>query len=85
MQIGKSYFKLHFLVILWGFTAILGLLIQLNFIELVFYRTLISTLALLLIVKLSHDGFKVDKWVVLKLLLTGVTILWGSPLFKCFG
>ena len=74
MQIGKSYFKLHFLVILWGFTAILGLLIQLNFIELVFYRTLISTLALLLIVKLSHDGFKVDKWVVLKLLLTGVTI-----------
>lgn len=34
---------LHLIVIIWGFTAILGLLISLPAIELVFYRTLIAS------------------------------------------
>lgn len=34
---------LHFIVVIWGFTAILGLLISLPAIELVFYRTLIAS------------------------------------------
>lgn len=71
MQIGKSYFQLHFVVILWGFTAILGLLIELNFIELVFYRTLISTIALIIIVLLNNESFRVGKYEMLKLILTG--------------
>ncbi|MHA7131686.1 DMT family transporter [Algoriphagus namhaensis] len=40
----KDYLMLHFIVLIWGFTAILGLLISLPAIELVFYRTLIATL-----------------------------------------
>lgn len=40
----KDYLMLHFIVLIWGFTAILGLLISLPSIELVFYRTLIATL-----------------------------------------
>lgn len=35
----KDYFKLHFIVFIWGFTAILGKLIEIPSIELVFYRT----------------------------------------------
>ncbi len=35
----KDYFKLHFIVFIWGFTAILGKLIDIPSIELVFYRT----------------------------------------------
>lgn len=39
----KDYLMLHLIVIIWGFTAILGLLISLPAIELVFYRTLIAS------------------------------------------
>lgn len=43
----KDYLKLHFIVLIWGFTAILGVLISLPPIETVFYRTLITSAALL--------------------------------------
>jgi drug/metabolite transporter (DMT)-like permease len=42
----KDYLRLHFIVFLWGFTAILGKLISLPPVELVFYRTLIATVGL---------------------------------------
>lgn len=74
MQIGRSYFKLHFLVILWGFTAILGLLIQQQFSELVFYRTLFSTLALAIILQVSKRGFELPGAEIVKLLITGASI-----------
>lgn len=38
----KDYLMLHLIVLIWGFTAILGLMISLPAIELVFYRTLIA-------------------------------------------
>ncbi len=40
----KDYLMLHFIVLIWGFTAILGLLISLKALELVFYRTLIASI-----------------------------------------
>lgn len=39
----KDYLMLHLIVLIWGFTAILGLLISLPALELVFYRTLIAS------------------------------------------
>lgn len=42
----KDYLMLHFIVLIWGITAILGLLISLPAIELVFYRTLIASLGI---------------------------------------
>jgi len=74
MQFNKSYFKLHFLVLLWGFTAIIGLVIKLSFIEVVFYRTLFSFLALAIILQISRIGFYIHPREALKLLLTGVAI-----------
>ncbi|MCH7408910.1 DMT family transporter [Belliella sp. DSM 111904] len=41
-DIVKDYLMLHFIVLIWGFTAILGLLITLPSVEIVFYRTLIA-------------------------------------------
>lgn len=38
----KDLLELHFLVLLWGFTAVLGLLIEIPPVEIVFYRTFIS-------------------------------------------
>ncbi len=78
MQFNKSYFKLHFLVVLWGFTAIIGLVIKLSFIEVVFYRTLFSFLALAIILQISRIGFYIHPREALKLLLTGgaISIHW---------
>ncbi|WP_215223225.1 DMT family transporter [Echinicola shivajiensis] len=39
----KDYVMLHFIVLIWGFTAILGLLISIPAVEIVFYRTLMAT------------------------------------------
>ncbi|MEM9325589.1 MAG: DMT family transporter [Bacteroidota bacterium] len=47
----RDYWHLHFIVLLWGFTAIFGVLISLPPVEMVFFRTLMAAglLALLLI------------------------------------
>lgn len=74
MQFDKSYFKLHFLVVLWGFTAILGLLIKLSYMEVVFYRTLFSFIALAAILQFSKIGFAQQPREIFKLMLTGVII-----------
>jgi drug/metabolite transporter (DMT)-like permease len=81
MQFNKSYFKLHFLVILWGFTAILGLMIKLSFIEVVFYRTLFAFLALAIILQITRIGFYIHPREAVKLLLTGVVISFHWLLF----
>jgi drug/metabolite transporter (DMT)-like permease len=45
----KAWFQIHFCVLLWGFTAIIGKLITLPALALVWWRMLLVTLALLLI------------------------------------
>ncbi len=45
----KDYLMLHFIVLIWGFTAILGLLISLEALELVFYRTLLASIGVAII------------------------------------
>ena len=42
----KDYLKLHFIVLLWGFTAILGKLLTVPPVELVFWRTLLAAAGL---------------------------------------
>lgn len=48
----RDYVKLHFVVILWGFTAILGELIQLESPVLVFYRVGLAGIILAILIKL---------------------------------
>ncbi|MDH5397573.1 MAG: DMT family transporter [Cyclobacteriaceae bacterium] len=56
----KDNLKLHFLVLIWGFTAILGKLISIPSVEIVFYRTLLSAigLGLLLVWKRHRFGLR---------------------------
>ncbi len=43
----KPYLKLHFIIFIWGFTAVLGALIQLNYLVLTWYRMGLASLFLL--------------------------------------
>ena len=70
----RPFLKLHFIVVLWGFTAVLGLLISLSFVEVVFYRTLLAFIGLALLMKIIGVGFYVHPRQLVKLLLTGFMI-----------
>jgi drug/metabolite transporter (DMT)-like permease len=66
-----DYLKLHFIVWIWGFTAILGLLITIPAVEIVFYRTLIAFATLGVVLYMRGINFKIGKGEVLKILGTG--------------
>lgn len=51
----KAHWQLHFCVLLWGFTAILGKLITLTALQLVWWRMLLVTLALLLVPRVWRE------------------------------
>ncbi len=70
----KDYFKLHFIVLIWGFTAILGLLITIPQVELVLYRTLLAALLLAVLIAFRKKGYRVSNREGLKLLATGALI-----------
>jgi drug/metabolite transporter (DMT)-like permease len=70
----KDYLHLHFIVLIWGFTAILGLLISVPAVELVFYRTLLASLLLGVVVKVRGKGFALPAGHLAALLGTGVLI-----------
>ncbi|MBC5775243.1 DMT family transporter [Pontibacter sp. KCTC 32443] len=53
----KDFLELHFVILLWGFTAILGKLITIPAVEMVAIRTLITALALGLIIYKTNAPF----------------------------
>ncbi len=55
----RDYLLLHFIVLLWGFTAVIGLLIEIPTVELVFFRTLLSSLLLFAVIRISQISFRV--------------------------
>ena len=59
IQERKDFLHLHFIVLIWGFTAILGLLIELPPVEVVFFRTLISALGLWILLKAGRRSLKI--------------------------
>jgi drug/metabolite transporter (DMT)-like permease len=46
----KSYLHLHFLVLIWGFTAIVGLMVSISPVALVFYRTFFAAIGLAVVI-----------------------------------
>ncbi len=68
----KEYIELHFITILWGFTAALGLLIEIPVVEMVFYRTLVAAIGLFLLVYYRNFGFNIGTGAILKISLTGL-------------
>lgn len=70
----KDFLVLHFLVLIWGFTAILGLLIHLPALELVFYRTLIASLGVAFLFLLRKESLLIPRVAMFKILATGFVI-----------
>lgn len=70
-----DYFKLHFIVFLFGFTAILGKLVSLPSVEMVFYRTLLAAIGMAALILFTKKSFALpstkDFW---KLMLTGLIV-----------
>jgi drug/metabolite transporter (DMT)-like permease len=70
----KDYLLLHFIVLIWGGTAILGLLISLPSLELVFYRTLLATAGVTLIMVAKKVPLVIAPKEVLQIIGVGVLI-----------
>ncbi|SNT07349.1 Permease of the drug/metabolite transporter (DMT) superfamily [Ekhidna lutea] len=69
IQERKDYLTLHFIVLIWGFTAILGLLINIPSVEVVFYRTLIAAIGLFVVLKFWKRPLRINSskhvWIIL--------------------
>ena len=70
----KDYLELHFIVFIWGFTAILGKLIEVPAAEVVFYRTLLAAIGLALLLRYRKRQFNIGKKGLLRTLGTGLII-----------
>lgn len=70
----KDYLLLHFIVLIWGGTAILGLLISLPSLELVFYRTLLATGGVALVMAVKKEPLVVAPKELLQIVGVGVLI-----------
>jgi len=69
-----DYLKLHFIVLLWGTTAILGKLISIPSVEMVFFRMMMAAVGMIVLVAISRGQFLVAKADLLKLLAIGFLV-----------
>lgn len=70
----KNLIHLHFIVFIWGFTAVLGKLITVDALRLVWYRMLIAALLILLYIFIRKIHFKLLKKTFLWMVFGGVVI-----------
>ena len=70
----RSYLHLHFIVFIWGFTAVIGALITLDALPLVWYRMSIGLLIVLLYVLYKKLPLKVPRRTVFGFLIAGLII-----------
>lgn len=77
----KDYMMLHLVVLIWGFTAILGMLISIPSVEIVFYRTMLASLFLGGIFWWKKTKIRIPKRELLKILGTGAIIAMHWILF----
>jgi len=70
----KDYLHIHFIVLIWGFTSILGKLITIGSEELVFWRVLITSIALFGIVKLKKQDLSLNPRQMLWITASGILI-----------
>ncbi|WP_247236843.1 DMT family transporter [Telluribacter sp. SYSU D00476] len=67
----RSYLQLHFLVLIWGFTAILGLLISVSPTVLVLYRTVLAAVGLAAVLLIRKKKFRIPASDAVRMLLVG--------------
>ena len=69
-----NYLHLHFIVFIWGFTAVLGALISLEAIPLVWYRMLMATGFVFLFLLYRKEKLRFSLKTLSKFALSGVII-----------
>ena len=74
MASSKDYLRLHFIVFLWGFSAILGKLISLPTPELVVYRAILAVAGMGLVMYFRKQTFSVSGRDLVILLLIGILV-----------
>lgn len=70
----RDYFHLHFIVLLWGFTALLGLLVSISPEGIVLYRTLGTAILLAILILIRKKSFSVSSKHILRFILAGILI-----------
>jgi drug/metabolite transporter (DMT)-like permease len=70
----KNYLLLHFIVFIWGFTAILGALISIDAVPLVFFRMGLAVIILVIYFIFKKKSFYVDKKGLINFLFSGIII-----------
>lgn len=70
----KHYLHLHFLVIIAGFTAILGELITIGALELVWYRMAMAGILMFLYIKIIKLNIKISKRTLVQFSIAGIII-----------
>ncbi|WP_306354195.1 DMT family transporter [Flavobacterium sp. '19STA2R22 D10 B1'] len=70
----KSYFQLHLIVFIWGFTAILGALISLDALPLVWYRMLLAVGFIALFIAYKKISLKIPVMTGIRFLFAGLVI-----------
>lgn len=74
MAHSSDYLKLHFIVFLWGFSAILGRLVSVPAVELVFFRSVLAALGMGAVIWYVKDRFRVEPADLARLLLIGCIV-----------
>ncbi|MCB0465682.1 MAG: DMT family transporter [Aequorivita sp.] len=69
-----NYLHLHFIVFIWGFTAVLGALISLEAIPLVWYRMLLATMIIFVFLKFKKEKLKFSLKTLFGFTLGGILI-----------
>lgn len=74
----NDYLKLHFIVFLWGFSAIIGKLVTIPAVEMVFYRAIMAVIGMGIVIVATKGTFAVAGTQLMRLLLIGsiVAIHW---------
>ncbi len=70
----RSYFHLHFIVFIWGFTAVIGALITLDALPLVWFRMSIAVLIIVLYAAIKKIPLKVSGKTLMGFLAAGLII-----------
>jgi len=70
----KNYLLLHFIVFIWGFTAVLGKLISIDALPLVWYRMFLAAITILIYIGIRKFSLKVPSKTLLVLVIAGIVI-----------
>ena len=74
MASSTDYLKLHFIVFLWGFSAILGKLVSIPSVEMVWYRSILAAAGMGAVIYFTRGNFKVSRADLIRLIAIGAIV-----------